>query len=304
MKPKYLLLVLYLSLVPVWGFPTHAEQSGDIGWLPTAVDKVLAVYDRESVLVIGELHGTEETPALAAAMAQRLAGDASVVLALEVPRQEQQSIDAFLDSQGNPEARAKLLSGEFWRVDAASSDGRRSRAMVALLETVRAARQSGLALSVATLDDMAFHAKGGERRQGMAKRIVELAENPAYEHVVALVGNYHARLAPPSAPVTADGEALEDPPVPTAALITDVPLISVNVTACSGSFWSCRAPGSCGPIELPGQCPEGHKVQVMEIEPNDSGYHVVVVLGQLTPSPPASHCAIGGQYCAATQGAQ
>jgi hypothetical protein len=162
--------------------------------------------------------------------------------------------------------------------------------MVALLETVRAARHSGLALSVATLDDMAFHTKGGQRRQGMAKRIVELAENPAYEVVIALLGNYHARLAPPSAPLTADGEVRDEPPVPTAALITDVPLTSVNVMACSGGFWSCRAPGLCGPIELPGQCPQGHEVHVMEVEAIGSGYHVIVVLDQLTPSPPASYC--------------
>jgi hypothetical protein len=119
--------------------------------------------------------------------------------------------------------------------------------------------------------------------------------------VIALVGNYHARLAPPSAPVTADGEVLDEPPVPTAALITDVPLTSVNVMACSGGFWSCHAPGSCGPIELPGQCPEGHQVQVMEVEAIASGYHVIVVLDRLTPSPPASHCAFDDQQDAGTE---
>src|SRR5690606_6565707 len=33
-------------------------------WLEQTVERVLDRYDRESVLIVGELHGTEETPAL------------------------------------------------------------------------------------------------------------------------------------------------------------------------------------------------------------------------------------------------
>jgi hypothetical protein len=39
----------------------------------------------------------------------------------------------------------------------------------------------------------------------------------------------------------------------------------------------------------------------MEAEAIASGYHVVVVLDHLTPSPPASHCAFGDQQGAAAK---
>jgi hypothetical protein len=72
------------------------------------------------------------------------------------------------------------------------------------------------------------------------------ARDPERRFVV-LVGNYHARRAPP----TRVGGLLpgQSPPVPTMAHLADVPMLRVNVTAARGEHWACRD-GSCQPWPL------------------------------------------------------
>jgi len=75
------------------------------------------------------------------------------------------------------------------------------------------------------------------------------ARDPERRFVV-LVGNYHARRAPP----TRVGGLLpgQSPPVPTMAHLADVPMLLVNVTAARGAFWGCRG-GVCQPWPLEGR---------------------------------------------------
>lgn len=287
MKQKRLLSISGATVLSMLVFFAHADDQINSDWMDAAADGILGSYDRESILIIGELHGTEEAPALVATLVQRLAKEGVVTVGLEVPRQEQDRIDEFLRSDGGPCALSELLAGDFWRVEAENSDGRRSQAMVQLLETIRAARALGVPLTVATLDDVEFHTKDRDRHQGIADRIVELGKELVHEPVVVLVGNYHARLAPLSGPETAVGEDMEELPVPTAARITGVPLTSVNVTASSGKFWACRGAGSCGPIELTGKRQEVEEVQVVEPDEVPTVYNLHIVLKKFTPSPPA-----------------
>lgn len=270
-------------LVSALTLAAKANEPPDAIWVERAVDGVLSTYDRESVLIVGELHGTEEAPLFIQGIAKKLADTgAQVVIGLEMSRQEQSLINEFLNSDGSAGAVAALLAGEFWR----GNDGRNSQAILGLLDGIRVARVAGSTISVMTIDDEAFFDEGSERREGLAARIAELHQDPKYDIVVVLIGNYHARLRAPSS-ITSEGELLTEPPVPTAARITNVPITTMNVTACSGAFWSCRSRGSCGPIEISARCDAEELPLVEELDPIQQPYNLSLVLERFTPSPPA-----------------
>lgn len=260
-----------------------ASESG--GEMPLA-GQLASVYEPGSVLVLGELHGTKETPGFVFAVVDELARTSDVVLGLEIPRQEQDRIDAFLASDGGVDARAALVAGTFWQRPVERSDGRRSEAAVGLLDAIR--RRSGEnAVRVVALDDERFFDDGADRSAGLAARIVELRRQSGTGAVVVLVGNYHARLSAPT-DVWSDGERLLTPPVPTAARIDGVPLTTVEVAACEGGFWSCSASDrACGIVALTARCDGSDAPKLDELDWQRSGYHLRVVLPRLTPSPPA-----------------
>lgn len=68
-----------------------------------------------SLLLVGEVHGTNEAPALVGdlACASAKSGNA-VVVALEVPIEEQARLDRFLTSDGTDADQKALLNSEFW----------------------------------------------------------------------------------------------------------------------------------------------------------------------------------------------
>jgi hypothetical protein len=153
--------------------------------------------------------------------------------------------------------------------------------MVALLESVRVTRADRSAVEVVTLDG---DVSGGDRREGMAARIGALAGNLERGPVVVLIGNYHAAVDLAIRRVFSNGEEIL-PPIPTASLVRDVPLTSINVAACSGSTWACT--GVCGPIELSLQCDNPEAAELTAQDPARYGYHFSLILPELTPSPPA-----------------
>lgn len=68
---------------------------------------------------------------------------------------------------------------------------------------------------------------------------------------VVLVGNYHARKAAPTR-ISSGLPPGGTPPVPTMAHLADLPMLRVNVSAASGTFWACMA-GGCGPQTAGGE---------------------------------------------------
>jgi uncharacterized iron-regulated protein len=217
----------------------------------SAADLILEFYDQESVLLIGELHGTVETPALVGHVIRRLSESQPVTLGLEISRQEQPRIDEFLESDGANDALTELLAVDYWRTSANGSDGRRSEAVVAMLESIRGLRADGKRVRVVALDDNDFFDADFDRRDGMARAIEELDPDLQSGLVIVLIGNFHARLSTFTGRLLSDGVPI-DPIVPTASRVSGVPLTSINVTACNGGFWGCMN-GTCGPQELPVQ---------------------------------------------------
>ena len=278
-------IVLVSSITLLLLAASFASAQSDV-WLKDATDRVLEFYDGQSLLVIGELHGNVETPELVASLVTRLANDGPVTLALEMPRQEQQRIDDFFESDGSRRATSRLLAGEFWQVPAEESDGRRSKAMLALLDAIRELRLKGGAVDVVTLDDFEFYAEGSDRRQRMADRITGIGRALEKGPVLILLGNFHARLTPFTGTLLSDGRSIE-PRHPTASLVHGIPISSLNVTACGGASWSCRE-GKCGPMEvgLP-SCEDQSIPKLKRLDPSRDGYHYSLTLPELTPSAPA-----------------
>ena len=125
-----------------------------------------------AVLLLGEIHGTAQSPAFAGDAACRAARSGlPVVVALEQPVAGQQRVDTFLASDGGEHARRALLAGPFWQ--SGYQDGRASQAMLELIERVGRLRRSGSPARVVLFDTGA--AQGGPARdRGMAERLAEL----------------------------------------------------------------------------------------------------------------------------------
>ena len=93
-----------------------------------AVDDVVSTltdrYADASLLILGEYHGTEESPAVLLGLTRHWLRDGPVTIALELWRSEQERIDTYLASPGTEADRQTLLRGAFWQREPRDSDGR------------------------------------------------------------------------------------------------------------------------------------------------------------------------------------
>src|SRR5262249_34099841 len=78
-------------------------------------------------VLLGELHGNNETPRLVGELAIHATALGAVRVGLEIPVDQQARIDRFLASAGVGGDRQALLRGRFWTRDL--QDGRSSAAM-------------------------------------------------------------------------------------------------------------------------------------------------------------------------------
>jgi hypothetical protein len=95
--------------------------------LPDGVQHTIAnLAERSDVLILGEMHGTQETPAIAAALLEPLTKQGYGILALEVPADQQAPLIAWATGKSS-----KIP----WFYSAPSEDGRGSAEMLALIRT-------------------------------------------------------------------------------------------------------------------------------------------------------------------------
>src|SRR5258708_1877132 len=141
-----------------------------------------------TLLLLGELHGTSEIPRFVGDLAcEASLGKSGVQLGLEIPRNEQLRIDSFLASTGTPGDYQTLLEGQFWRRPL--QDGKSSRAMVELLDSIRRLKGSGASINV-FLFDLATRAQ--DRDAEMAKNILAIRTQAPNDLFLILTGNAHA----------------------------------------------------------------------------------------------------------------
>jgi len=230
------------------------------------------------MILLGELHGLEAAPAFAIDLACRLATTAKpVLLALEIPRQEQGRIDAFLGSSGGAPNEAALLDGPFWRRE--FQDGRSSRARLALLDVARALRAQRLPIRVVAVDDADVPSPA--RDSAMAAML--LAARKPGETAVFLVGDLHARTRP-GAPwnrnIVWAGVRLRS---------QEPRLLSLDNRFLGGETWMClgNAPSDCGIKTVKGRGgTSGFRIE--RFAATDSiGFDGMFDIGPATPSLPA-----------------
>ena len=225
-------------------------------------------------VIVGEMHGTVETPAIFRDLVCSAFGAKRPIL-VGVELSEQREIDLFMRSRNDEAALRSLLSKKEW----SQNDGRRSHAMLTLLRELRAFRMQGLVSSVVAFANALpkESAAQGEKRMAAALRAAA-SKNPD-ALVIVLTGNVHAckRMLPDvgSYPLLA-------------AFLPAAETVSLFVTDKGGDAWNCQS-DVCGPHTLQ---PSGGDERGINLSPAACplpGYDGVLSTGvRATPSSPAA----------------
>jgi hypothetical protein len=146
----------------------------------------------DQLVLVGEMHGTEESPAFVARLLCER-DERPSVLGLEIPASEQAALDAFLASDGEAPALRALVASPHWQRASQEQDGRSSLAMLALVETVRRARMAGRSIAVVAFD--VEPGNGDDRDRRMAQNLMAARAAHPGAALIALTGNIHARTA-------------------------------------------------------------------------------------------------------------
>jgi hypothetical protein len=256
-------------VAPLDGHAASATCAGVDG-----VDQLLAPG---IVVLVGEVHGTAQSPAFVSALACNAIGAGfPVTVALEIPVDEAGRVDAFLASGGAEADRAALIAGPFWAPSAA--DGRSSIAMVDLIDDLRVARAAAMSIAVALLDSSV-----SDRDAAMAARVADAAAADPDGIVIALTGNVHTRVQP--------DPAADPAVVPMGQLVTGLlgadRVVALDVTHAGGSAWVCT--DACGETTLQGGGPPDSAFRLsLHLDDASSGFHGEYSVGPLTASPPAA----------------
>lgn len=238
-------------------------------------------------LIVGELHGTTETPAFIARLAcSLLKAGRPVIVALEREGQEQPALQRYLSSAGQPADVQALTGQEAW--SRPQQDGRNSLAMLAMLEQLRRLRAAGQPVGVLAMQQTfvplvppgtagkATWSEADRDRFGeindrtMADQVwTTLATHPAYT-VIALAGNMHTAIASAS--------RLKQSPWPSFgdALAAMTPVQVIGLSSSGGSSWNMTSRGA-----------GGHKTLGGPLYLPDSRVDLRVDLGVLSASAPA-----------------
>jgi len=230
------------------------------------------------ILLLGEIHGTSESPQLVGQLAcAALEQGHAVVVGLELPRTMQEGIDTYLGGDGSREAKIELLDDDFWKRD--YQDGRTSRAMMELIETLRVLRVDEQPIRIVAFDIVR---REPDRDQAMALEISRVAADRRDDRLIVLTGNLHARLTRGRAP-----GGLEPMGFHLSLLSPGREIASLNLTHSGGTAWICTggSAADCGARRMGGsEAPIGLELFFDGRRENYSGrWH----LGPITASPPA-----------------
>ena len=165
------------------------------------------VLKSPATVLIGEIHGTWETPILVASLVRSAQTQrVPTLVCLEISSSEQRSLNQFLQSDGGEPAVAALLSRPHWSGD----DGRASVAMFAMMELMRRLNRQGGDVRVVAMDinwpdvdpksitpkeleRLEAQMKGRDR--AMAEAVLAARRKFPKSNVVVLAGNIHTKLS-------------------------------------------------------------------------------------------------------------
>ena len=200
-----------------------------------AVGQIARHAGQQRLIVLGELHGTREIPALTGLLLRHYAAQGPVMLALEMPQSEQPALDRYLASDGGKAAWQALASTPFWQVNDDQHDGRRSVQMRQLVEEMRVLCNQGAVVQVLAYDVTKAAADAHDHHWRDAQMAANLRKSvDGYPGTtVVLTGNVHAMRARP------DWAPPELQLAPMTSQLLDLQPFAVNLTAGRGEFWGC-----------------------------------------------------------------
>jgi hypothetical protein len=289
LKPGLIaLLVLGMTIIACAGAPAPAPSPG-CRQVP-GLGEVLADHD---VVLVGEMHGTVESPGfVSAAVCLAVQSGRKVTVGLEVPEQEESRFQRYLLSPGSAADRAALLAGAFWRSD--YQDGRSSGAMLGMLESLRSLRSGGAALRVTLIDSLQEPpVTGPARDRAMATRLKEAMAAAPKDLFLVLTGNIHTRIGR-GTPWDKDYEPMG---FVLSQLAPGYRLAALDVQYTGGTAWFClgELAASCAVHEVRGGAPPATPPVTQLAHLSPEGYNGFYFVGRLTASPPAAAASAAGK---------
>lgn len=244
---------------------------------PPAGAEQLWSADGPRFVVVGEIHGTNETPAAFGELICAASEHRPVVAALELPDLMQPQLDAALDAPDEASAKAALAGT--WFLNPRIDDGRTSKAMLALLNRLRVLKASGRDVVIHAFVPSLPHVIGVGQAYSelhMATKLSSAAYAYPDAQILVLVGNVHA------------GKILSDNSrvgLPALAHLPPEDVISLRVSFQGGEAWNCREICGVHPM-TPTHDPDLRGVVMQSID--DGAYDGLLALGPSTASPQAA----------------
>lgn len=270
MAPIGILPMPLLALLMFAASATNSQSCSNIDRLSSLPE--------DSTIIFGEVHGSQESPQFVAEAVCMLSVNHNVLLAIELPDEEQGRVGRYLTSSASRKERlATLLRGPIWQSEI--QDGRSSKGMIKLLDRIRELRDEGRSIEVVTLDVPWDTSRQVNRDEHMAQRFMAaLIAHPDATPIVQ-IGNYHARVRPKDERGASESfaERLESAGHSVAVL---------RSSQSGGKVWVCRPPAPCGIYDWPSVDPQWKWRIEYDMSPKD-GFHGIYYIGEMTPSQPA-----------------
>lgn len=244
---------------------------------PPAGHEVLWTPEHRFVIV-GEIHGTTETPAAFAQLVCAAAEQGPVTVALELPVEMQPQLDAFLTASDDAVAAAILQPTIFG--DFRMADGRTSLAMVEMMQAIRRLKAEGRDVAIRAFQPSTARPPAFDQNYyelDMASALVAAAAERPEARVLVLVGNIHASKT--------RFERLDL--LPAAAHLPRKATVSLNVAQQGGQSWSCQANG-CRAYDSMARYDAGARGVIMG-PVSEGAWDGVLAIGPVTASPPMTH---------------
>lgn len=229
---------------------------------------------------IGDMHGTNQSPAfLAALTCHVLASGRPVVVAMEYDAVDQAVLERFLLTQDDEEAMSLLTSTRHW---IGNRDGRASTAMANALRALHGYVRQGARLKLAAYD---FGGAGPAQRDAASAQFLEQrrAQENTNAYWILFGGNVHARKTRglPQVPGYEDHE-------PLGYLLRNWGLVHLDAQYRGGELWGCTgASQTCGVIDLGPPCPAGCELRpVIRLGTQNEAYDGVYDVSMLSASSP------------------
>ncbi len=248
------------------------------------VPEGIEVLERDDfdVVLLGEIHGTVQGPDFVLqSVCGLLQRGRSVHVVVEIGAEEQVSLDTFLNTEGDEQARLAFLQGAHWTRP--FQDGRSSRAMFSMLDGFRQLRGVGAPLHVSAIDRGQTAATGATRDEVMAQNIQKRRALIDAEVTLGLLGNLHMH--------TVLGSPF-DPQWRSAGLVLTEQGVRVGAFTmrnAPGEAWVCRGPKpeNCGVSRVGGSGKAKVWAVVLDASLAAKGLRGTWQLGVVEASPPA-----------------